>query len=148
MSSNKKSYPKEYRIWQNLRSRCNNHRVPQYKNYGGRGITVCDRWNTFLNFLEDMGLCPPNHELDRTDNNKGYSPDNCRWVTKSQNCRNYRRNVILTMDGISKCLIEWAEEYNISYMMLYKRIIERKWDIKRALTQPHRYHEKIKNGKI
>lgn len=81
-----------------MKYRCFNKRSKDYKDYGGRGITICPRWlNSFENFLEDMGLKPLGHQIDRIDNNKGYSKENCRWVTNKINCRN-RRTTKLTME--------------------------------------------------
>lgn len=81
----------EHRAWKALRGRCNNPNDPAYANYGGRGIRVCERWNSFDNFLADMGLKPtPKHSIDRIDNNGNYEPGNCRWATDSQQNKNKR----------------------------------------------------------
>ena len=81
----------EYRAWAALRNRCSNPNHDAYKNYGGRGIKVCERWNDFLAFLEDMGPRPsPKHSIDRINNDGNYEPDNCRWATRSEQCRNMR----------------------------------------------------------
>lgn len=79
-----------YVVWSNMHARCNNDKRPDFKNYGGRGITVCERWREFANFLADMGEKPPCLSLDRRDNNGHYGPNNCRWATASEQRRNQR----------------------------------------------------------
>lgn len=86
-----KSKTRTYRIWRNMKSRCLNPNVAKYKDYGARGISICDRWlNSFENFLEDMGEAPINKSLDRINNNEGYNPENCRWGTPVQQANNQR----------------------------------------------------------
>lgn len=82
---------KTYKVWVNMKSRCLNKNATYYEYYGGRGITVCDEWiDSFEKFLEDMGEAPIGKQIDRIDNNKGYSRKNCRWSTSSENCLNRR----------------------------------------------------------
>lgn len=80
-----------YSTWHSMKSRCASKEESKHKNYAGRGIFVCERWHKFESFLEDMGERPENKELDRKNNDSGYNPDNCRWVTKSENCLNRRK---------------------------------------------------------
>jgi hypothetical protein len=100
----------EFVLWQGIKERCANPKHKAYKNYGGRGITVCSRWLDFQNFYDDM--CPrPNKDLqiDRIDNNKGYSKENCRWVSRQENFRNKRNNSIVTLHGKAMTATEAAE---------------------------------------
>lgn len=114
---------KEHATWCRMRSRCNSQSNPSYKDYGGRGIKIAERWNDFENFLADMGKAPsPGASIDRIDNNKGYEPGNCRWTdTRTQN-RNYRRNVMLTIDGETKCVMDWAADAGISHNTIRLRL--------------------------
>lgn len=99
-----------YASWKAMIQRCTNPQCPHFERYGGRGIAVCDRWLAFEAFLEDMGERPVGRSLDRINNSQDYEPGNCRWAdTKTQN-RNTRSNRILTIDGTSRCLSEWAEQ--------------------------------------
>lgn len=82
-----------YSSWQAMRYRCSNPNNRNYKRYGGRGITVCDRWNDFVNFLADMGERPEGTSIDRINNDKGYYPDNCQWATPKQQANNRRNNI-------------------------------------------------------
>ena len=80
---------REYRIWANMLTRCRNPRAPQFKNYGARGVTVCERWESYENFVADVGRAPsPKHTPDRIDNGKGYCPENCRRATRPQRAAN------------------------------------------------------------
>jgi hypothetical protein len=102
----------EYRTWKRMRERCLNKNRPDYHLYGGRGITVCEAWrDSFEQFFRDMGYRPsPHHSIDRIDNSKGYSPDNCRWATKSEQASNKRNTVLITCHGITKTLTAWVKE--------------------------------------
>lgn len=129
-----------YNIWTNMLARCNNPSSTRFKYYGGRGISI--EWPTFESFMNDMYERYLDHvrkfgetdtEIDRIDVNGNYSKENCRWATSQQQARNTSRNKF-TYQGKTQSLIEWAEEYNISYDVLRNRI--RKWPFKKALTTP------------
>src|SRR5271163_2792850 len=98
-----------YPTWISIKQRCLNVRCKVYKNYGARGITICSRWLRFENFVEDVSPKPKGFTLDRIDNNKGYSKENCRWATGSQQCRNSRTNRMLTFNGETLPMVVWAE---------------------------------------
>ncbi len=123
----KKNTP-EYATWSHLRGRCLNPNNKGYSDYGGRGITVCARWDSFENFLIDMGERPSiKHSIDRINNNKGYEPNNCRWAT-SQEQNNNRRNVKqYFLKGESLSLAQISKKYRIHYTKLYARIITFRW---------------------
>lgn len=129
---------KTYRSWDHMIQRCTNPNFKQYKDYGGRGITVCERWNKFENFLEDMEEAPKGLQLDRINNNKEYYKENCRWATKKQQHRNTRKNHLETYDGKIQCIAAWAEKFNINTSTLISRINILGWSIKKALTTPVR----------
>lgn len=114
----------EYRVWSNINQRCLNPRNKNYYQYGGRGIAVCDRWRgSFENFSADMGHRPSSrHEIDRIDNNRGYEPGNCRWVTRSENARNTRVNHLLTINGITATIAEWAERSGLTFAAIRARV--------------------------
>jgi hypothetical protein len=114
---------KEYRTWCGMKNRCYNEKVKGFTRYGGRGITVCDRWkDLYINFSNDMGRCPEGFSLDRIDNNKEYSPNNCRWASKKDQARNRRNSVFIDKNGMKKLLIQEVEENNMNYHTTYRRI--------------------------
>jgi hypothetical protein len=130
---------KEYEVWASMKTRCNNKRHSGFNSYGGRGIQVCARWhNSFENFLEDMGACPKGMSIERIDNNKGYSPSNCKWATRIEQARNTRTNHIVQYEGKQLTISAWAKEVGISKGCLYDRISRNKWPIEKALTIPPR----------
>jgi hypothetical protein len=132
-----------YVAWRSMLDRCNNSKNKRYKDYGGRGITVCYRWlsknNGFINFLNDMGECPKGYSIDRINNDiliNGYSPNNCRWTTRKENNRNKRNNCTITYNGKTQCLTIWAEEYGLSVSALWARLYVLNWSIEKALLTP------------
>lgn len=124
------TYSREYSTWTDMKTRCFNPNSTAYRNYGGRGITVCERWkNSFDAFLEDMGRKPSkSYSIDRIDNNGNYEPGNCRWATDSEQARN-RRNFskvagvkLVTVNGESKTVAEWCEIYKCLPATAYLRL--------------------------
>jgi hypothetical protein len=130
----------EYGIWSHIIDRCTNQKCPSYKWYGGRGITICERWRlSFVAFLRDMGLRPsPHHTIDRIDNNGPYCPENCRWVTIDQQARNRRNNHVVTLHGKSQTLTDWLQEFHLSEHVYWARVSRYGWPVIRALTTPVR----------
>jgi len=125
-----------YKTWESMKQRCYNKNHKHYRNYGGRGITVCKRWkDNFAAFLEDMGDRPPKATIDRIDNSLGYSPENCRWATRKQQQRNRRTNRLLTCNGETHCLAEWAEKVGLTKAIIAKRL-RLNWSVERALSEP------------
>jgi hypothetical protein len=134
--------PKIYRVWGSMHARCSNPKHQAYANYGGRGITVCARWAKFENFLADMGDAPAGKSLDRRENDRGYSKDNCRWATPQEQRQNTRANVRITYRGETLCTSEWAHRVGISRHLLWARL-HAGWEVSRALTTPaHFYRHK------
>lgn len=127
----------EYTSWKDMKRRCYNPRARYYHIYGGRGITICDRWRTsFVNFLADMGPKPfPEASIDRIDNDGNYEPGNCRWATKLEQSHNSRKVRNITYNGETHCLREWARRIGITKRTLSVRL-ERGWSLEKALTTP------------
>ena len=128
----KKRRTPEYHCWAAMLARCRNPNTPGYKNYGGRGITVCDRWAVFSNFIEDMGRRPSDrHSLDRIDTNGNYCPENCRWATTKQQARNKVRTTFVVYRGEKRLLADLAEELNVGLSLLRYRVntgvVEDQW---------------------
>jgi len=127
----------EYGIWRQMIRRCSNPNEKNYHNYGGRGISVCQRWqgaNGYSNFLADVGRKPAGRSLDRHPNKNGdYEPSNVRWATQKEQCRNTRRNRLLSFNGKTKCLTEWAETLNLGIATIRWRL-QRGWPVDRVLA--------------
>lgn len=129
----------EYGIWAAMKDRCGNPRNPAYAYYGGRGITVCDRWMFYPHFLADMGRRPtPQHSLERNDNGGNYEPSNCRWATKVEQGNNTRTNRWIEYEGKRQTVAQWARERGLEHETLRTRL-ERGWSISRALETKSQY---------
>ena len=113
----------EYYAWINMKHRCFNPNHKQYLYYGGRGITVCDRWLNLENFLADMGSRPSaKHSLDRIDNNGDYSPKNCKWSTKAEQENNKRTNHLITIVNETYTIVQWTEKKGYGETVIYNRL--------------------------
>lgn len=124
-----------YNIWLGIKARCYNKNSDNFKYYGGRGIKICDEWLNnpvaFYNWSMENGYSEK-LEIDRIDNDKNYSPNNCRWTTRKNQNRNSSHNNFITYNGKTKCLTEWAEELGIKRTTLSGRINIYHWTIERA----------------
>jgi hypothetical protein len=132
-----------YKGWAAMKDRCLNPNNTHYSDYGGRGITVCQRWvDSYENFLADMGPRQPGMTLDRhPDPNGNYEPGNCRWASRKQQQRNRRNTVMLTVDGVTKSLYDWCDELGLRVNTVVSRI-KRGWDHKRALLEAVDYRHR------
>lgn len=131
------AYTNTYYVWQAMKARCSNPNNKQWDDYGGRGITVCPEWkNSFLTFASDMGDCPGGYFIDRVDNDKGYSPENCKWVTAMESNSNKRNVTLIEYNGETLPMKTWANKIGLCPDTLKKRIVTKGWDIERAFTEP------------
>lgn len=122
-----------YNVWLNMRRRCEDQGNRSFRNYGARGIRVCSRWNLFEHFLEDMGVGKSGWQLERLNNDGHYEPGNVVWATSKQQTRNYRRNIILTVRGITACLIDLCNHFHVPYKRTWKRFRKFGWSIEDAM---------------
>jgi len=135
-----------YWVWTSMIARCTNPNQRAYASYGGRGIMVCDRWLKFIEFYRDMGHAPAGMSLDRIDNNKGYSPENCRWATQIEQMNNIRANRILECDGQRHTVAQWSRITGIKTMTILSRLSRGSSD-KSALTEPLQNQDRRKRKK-
>lgn len=118
-------YCPEHACWCAMWSRCLDNRGKAWRNYGGRGITVCEQWRDFFAFFKDIGKRPsPEHSLDRIDVNGNYEPGNVRWATFEEQSNNKRRNRRITIDGQTKTLIQWCRQYGVNREVVKHRFAE------------------------
>lgn len=130
-----KSNSPEYAIWAAMRNRCTNPNDRNYKNYGGRGITLCEQWQSFASFYADMGGRPSsNHSIERVNNDGPYSPDNCIWATPEEQQLNRRTARLITFNGQTHNLATWAKRTGIRVTCILHRL-DAGWTVERALTE-------------
>lgn len=122
--------PDGYQVWSSMRDRCYNEKNPSFKNYGGKGIVVCDRWNnSFLNFINDMGQrLDKSYTLDRIDSNKGYFPENCRWAKWEVQNNNRVNNVWISHNGEKKTLSQWERHLGMSHNTLRGHLLRKSFE--------------------
>lgn len=129
-----------YRSWYNMKTRCLNDNVPEYKRYGARGIVICDKWLTFSGFLEDMQASyRPGLSIERVDNDGHYCKENCKWATareQANNTLNTKLAARYTYKGVTKRISEWASEFGIKRKTLAMRLGKYDWPIQDALLTP------------
>lgn len=140
--------PAGYRRWSSMRERCNNPNCKDWGRYGGRGITVCERWNTFANFIVDVGHPPfPGAQLDRIDNDRGYEPGNVRWATSYEQQVNSRKVMIwVEVDGVRLSWKAWARKLGVSHQALsYRAKIfgSRELAVRSIVNLPMNHHNKL-----
>lgn len=130
-----KARTRAYRVWKGMRQRCFYEKAINFKDYGGRGITVCDQWNkSFQAFIDDMGSPEDGMQLDRIDHNGNYEPGNCRWVTPRTNSRNKRNNNLIEFNGVTRTITEWAAGLGITHQALHRRMNVLGWPKEKALS--------------
>lgn len=143
METHGKSDTRLYIVWKSLKKRCNNPKDKYYHIYGGRGITVCDEWLHNFQAFYDWSIANGYDEtapiwqctIERTDNTKGYSPDNCKWTTNKEQANNRRNNHLIEYQGKKQNLTQWAKEYGIKAPTLRMRL-KHGWSIEKSLTTP------------
>ena len=126
---------RSYEVWSSMVKRCTRKSSRNYHRYGGRGITVCERWLDFENFYADMGERPEGLTLERIDNEKGYYPENCKWATVAEQNRNRKNNVNITIDGVTKCAKDWGDMARVNMSVITGRV-RKGWDGAQAVFTP------------
>lgn len=135
-SFSKSAMLREYRCWESMIARCHNPKANGFHRYGGRGIAVCDAWRaSFEQFARDMGPRPPGHSIERIDNDGPYNPSNCRWATRTEQANNRRTSRLLTANGKTRTIADWARETGLSWHTLYHRV-DRGWSADAAVNTP------------
>ncbi len=134
----------EYNIWASIIQRCENPKSHAWRLYGGRGITMCERWrNSFEAFSADMGPRPPKMSIDRIDPNGNYEPANCRWISMKEQGNNRREHVFIRIGDRVQTLMQWTEEFGLRYHTIKQRMRALHWSPSRALNLPEGTAERI-----
>lgn len=128
------THKKANQAWRDMWSRCTNHKHKSWLRYGGRGISVCDRWKDFKFFLEDMGDPPDGHSIDRINNDGNYDPLNCQWATRSQQMRNTSRNVHVLFEGEVMCASDVVKKLGLNKSHIYYKINKELKKIEKRLS--------------
>ena len=136
-STHRKSSSREYTCWSGMKQRCFDKKCSSYRYYGNRGITVCKEWLEFENFYRDMGDRPAGMTLERKDNNKGYSKDNCIWATYETQANNKRNNILLSYNGVKLNITQWSKILNIPAQTIRARL-KQGWSVNKALSEPNK----------
>lgn len=138
-----------YRKWRSMIYRCENPKNRAYKDYGGRGVTVCEEWHDFLRFKEWVETTKPSgdYSIDRIDNSKGYNPENCRWASSEEQANNRRSNVMIEYNGEIHNLMEWSVRLGFDYKRVHNRIHKLGWSFEKAINEPTETKKRNKKGK-
>lgn len=134
-TSHGKTGTRTYHQWSGMIQRCKSTNIKTRKSYLDKNIKVCDQWLKFENFYKDMGECPDGLTLERIDNNKGYSKENCKWASRKEQNRNKSQNIKITYNSKTQVLTDWAKELQISFSTLQARIQKMGWTIERSFTE-------------
>ena len=137
-----------YQIWQNIKSRCYNEKNQMYKAYGARGIKMCDEWYSSFDTFAKWSLSNGYQDdltIERIDNDKGYTPENCTWISIEEQANNRRSNIKITHNGETHNLCQWCKIYGKDYRLVYNRIHKNGWSFERAMFEP--VHAEKRNRK-
>lgn len=142
----RQQHRREYVIWQGIKTRCYNVMHPTFKNYGGRGITMCEEWEDFGTFIRDMGPAPKGGSIERIDVNGNYTPENCKWIPKPLQSRNRRSNIEVEWGGKRMLLVDVARIENVEYMLMRQYLRRHRCSLQDAVeavrSRGHNYRER------
>lgn len=136
-------YCREYQTWKNMWQRCSNPNATRAKRYFKAGIKVCERWEVFAYFIEDMGPAPPGYTIERKDNAGNYEPGNCVWATYVQQNNNRRNTIFVEYEGVRQPLTELCRKFGVNANLVRIRLYNR-WTVKDALTKPARPYQPVR----